>query len=394
MTMWEAASLDHLIGAGEQRWRHSEAEYPRRRVIDDKLELGGLHDRQVRRFRTLEDATRIDTDLTIRIRQAGSVAHQAADFGIFTRPIGGRERVARRQEDQLDTSADKKGATADENRVGSIARKCCEGRIDVPAGADIKGLDLQSHGARSRVHVSQYGLGVGIRRIDEHGDATSCGYEFAQEFQPFGYQLVAKKIDARRVAAGPGEAGDKAQPDRGFRDGKDDRDCRGCCLGRERHRRAFRERLVVTVVVVAGPDSLPAPRCRLPTPARVAIETNAGDERRRAKKRRLWNRWKRANANRLWKRANAKRLTRGANPGRNAKLRAPTTPLRKAGPRNPPPIAALRNPPPIAALRKPPPIGAPRKPPPIAAPRKPPPIAAPRKPPPTIPPRKPPPIAP
>src|SRR5262249_14346416 len=199
MTMWEAASLDHLIGAGEQRWRHSEAEYPRRRVIDDKLELGGLHDRQVRRFRTLEDATGIDTDLTIRIRQAGSVAHQAADFGIFTRPIGGRQRVARRQEDQLDTSADKKRATADENRVGSIARKCCEGRIDSPAGTGMKGLDLQTHGARSRVHVSQYGLGVCVRRIDEHGDVTSCGYELAQEFQPFCYQLITEKIDAGRA---------------------------------------------------------------------------------------------------------------------------------------------------------------------------------------------------
>src|SRR5262249_27192069 len=91
-----AKSFDHLVGAGEQRWRHGETEYPCRRVIDDKLELGGLHDRQVRRFRTLEDATRIDTDLTICIRQVGSVAHQAADFGIFTRPKGGRERVARR----------------------------------------------------------------------------------------------------------------------------------------------------------------------------------------------------------------------------------------------------------------------------------------------------------
>src|SRR5262245_2518471 len=234
MTVWEGASLDYLVGACEQRWRHSEAEYPCRRVIDDKLELGGLNDRQVRRFRTLEDTTSIDTGLTIRIRHAGSVAHQAADFGIFARPIGGRERVTRRQEDQLDTSADKKETTADENRVGSIARKCCEGRIDVPAGADIKGLDLQSHGARSRVHVSQYGLGVCVRRIDEHGDATSCGYELAQEFHPFGYQLVAEKIDARRVAAGPGEAGDKAQPDRVFRDGKDDRDRRGCGLGRQR----------------------------------------------------------------------------------------------------------------------------------------------------------------
>src|SRR5262245_21013053 len=32
---------------------------------------------------------------------------------------------------------------------------------------------------------------------------------------------------------------------------------------------------VVTVVVVTGPDPLPAPRGRLPTPTRAAIETNA-----------------------------------------------------------------------------------------------------------------------
>src|SRR4051794_39211427 len=131
-----SALFDHLIGGGEQRWWHGEAQHPCRRVIDDKLELGGLHDWQVGRVCTLEDATGIDTDLTIHIRQAGSVAHQAADFGIFTRPIGGRDRMARRQEDQLNTSADKKGAAAHENRVGSLTRKCREGRIEVPAGTD------------------------------------------------------------------------------------------------------------------------------------------------------------------------------------------------------------------------------------------------------------------
>ncbi len=46
---------------------------------------------------------------------------------------------------------------------------------------------------------------------------------------------------------------------------------------------AFRNRSVVAIVVAAGPDSLPAPRCRLPTPARAAIEANAGDEWRRGK---------------------------------------------------------------------------------------------------------------
>jgi len=43
--------------------------------------------RQIRRLRTLEDAAGIDADLTPRIRQAGSVAHQPASFGHFTHRI-------------------------------------------------------------------------------------------------------------------------------------------------------------------------------------------------------------------------------------------------------------------------------------------------------------------
>src|SRR5262245_5602179 len=46
---------------------------------------------------------------------------------------------------------------------------------------------------------------------------------------------------------------------------------------------AVGDRLVVAIVVVAGPDSLPAPRCRLPTPARAAVQADACDERRRGK---------------------------------------------------------------------------------------------------------------
>src|SRR5262245_51477075 len=46
---------------------------------------------------------------------------------------------------------------------------------------------------------------------------------------------------------------------------------------------AVGDRLVVAIVVVAGPNSLPAPRCRLPTPARAAVEADAGHKRRRGK---------------------------------------------------------------------------------------------------------------
>src|SRR5713101_1094839 len=40
------ALFDHLVGAGEQRWRHNEAKRLGGLEVDDELELGGLFDRK------------------------------------------------------------------------------------------------------------------------------------------------------------------------------------------------------------------------------------------------------------------------------------------------------------------------------------------------------------
>src|ERR1700730_11470374 len=54
-----------------------------------------------------------------------------------------------------------------------LADNACEGRIDLPACADIEDLDLQPDGASSRCHVFQRGLGTRrIGRIDEHTNTT------------------------------------------------------------------------------------------------------------------------------------------------------------------------------------------------------------------------------
>ena len=92
-----STSLDHLVGDGKESRRHLDAERPGGLQVDDELELGRLHDRQIGRLGALEDVAGIDAHLTITVREVGSIAHQAADCDGFTIYISRRNPVARRQ---------------------------------------------------------------------------------------------------------------------------------------------------------------------------------------------------------------------------------------------------------------------------------------------------------
>ena len=73
-----------------------------------------------------------------------------------------------------------------------------------------------------------------LARIDEYGNTNGLGHQIMQESQPLGRYLLAEKIDAGRVAAGPREAGDKTQMNGVFGDTEDNRNSRCCSFRRER----------------------------------------------------------------------------------------------------------------------------------------------------------------
>ena len=73
-----ASLFDHLVGAGEHRRWHFEAEQFRRLQIDHQLELCRPHDRQIRGLCAFMNASDVNADLSVCVRHTGSVANKAA----------------------------------------------------------------------------------------------------------------------------------------------------------------------------------------------------------------------------------------------------------------------------------------------------------------------------
>jgi len=72
--METAALLDDLVGAGEDRWRHGEAERLGGLQVHDQLEPCRLLDRQVGGLGSVQDLSGIDAELAIGGSETRSIA--------------------------------------------------------------------------------------------------------------------------------------------------------------------------------------------------------------------------------------------------------------------------------------------------------------------------------
>jgi hypothetical protein len=117
--------------------------------IDDELELGRLHDRQIGRLGALENFAGVNADLARTVQDVGSVTHQPASRDEF--PLGENHwnAVARRQYSKLDTPTVEVIVSHNEEGIGSLTHQGGEGGIDLAVGAPLPDTAkrLGPHGA-------------------------------------------------------------------------------------------------------------------------------------------------------------------------------------------------------------------------------------------------------
>src|SRR5262249_58725822 len=107
----ERASLHSITssGAREQRRRNFQVKRPGRLEIDDELDFGRLHDRQIGGLGALEDASDIVAHLTPHIGKISSITHQPAGLGKLARRIDRRNAMAGSEGGGVKAAGEEKG---------------------------------------------------------------------------------------------------------------------------------------------------------------------------------------------------------------------------------------------------------------------------------------------
>src|SRR4051794_9976526 len=68
-----ARSLDDVVGGDQQALRNGEAECPGGAGVDDELELGRLHHREIAGLLAFKDARGVDAGFPVGVGDAGAV---------------------------------------------------------------------------------------------------------------------------------------------------------------------------------------------------------------------------------------------------------------------------------------------------------------------------------
>src|SRR5262245_51015421 len=111
------------------------------------------------------------------------VTDQAPVRRALARRVDGRQRVARRERDNLFAPADEESVGADQKRASSNLRESRKRGVNFFSGTGIQNIELQPERPCRIPHLSRFVLGKGsIGRVREERDDRDVWHQFVQQF--------------------------------------------------------------------------------------------------------------------------------------------------------------------------------------------------------------------
>jgi hypothetical protein len=145
--------IDHLVGAGEQRRRHVEAERFRGRQVHDQIEFGRLLDREVARLCPAQNLVDIVGGPPEHVRKVWSIGHQTPRFDEVPRPVHRRKPLAQRRDVDSDPVGICEGVGAHIQRIRA-AFECLEGGREILRSSDFQCDGFETERARRRLDLA------------------------------------------------------------------------------------------------------------------------------------------------------------------------------------------------------------------------------------------------